>query len=444
MIISCRILILMSCVLVGLGLLSKIDSRAADIFLEATRSDFQKIPIEILGFGNGSKTGPSGIGKRVASILKDDLNRSQLFTVADRHVQPVELHEGRCQAETIIERARKSDVSVKTWGRIGREQSNLVMDACAFDKGNDTIVTGKRYTGSPISTKLLRRMVHRWADALVSYYTGESGIAQTKIAYVSEYMGNREIYVMDYDGHGKQRITTDKFLNLMPAWAANQKSLVFTSYQQHDQKIVKLWLTSGKRQILVRPQGMNITPALSPNGELLAYGSAQDDNSEIYTVNLKTQEIVQLTFHASADLSPSWSPNGQEIAFTSDRGGGPQIYIMSADGSNVRRLTFKGKYNVAPAWSPRGDWIAYVCKLPQQGFKLCRISPDGREYAQITNGSKSEMDDSPSWSPDGRHLAFSSTRGGHSHIYIINIDGTELEQLTTGEGHNSSPAWSPL
>ena len=153
---------------------------------------------------------------------------------------------------------------------------------------------------------------------------------------------------------------------------------------------------------------------------------------------------VKLTFHKSADLSPTWSPNGREIAFTSDRGGRPQIYVMSADGSNVRRLTFEGEYNAAPAWSPRGNWIVYVCKLPDQGFKLCRITPDGQKRVQITSGRKKEMDDSPSWAPDGRHLVFSSTRGGTSHIYMVNMDGTGLEKLTSGGMHHSSPSWSPL
>ena len=118
---------------------------------------------------------------------------------------------------------------------------------------------------------------------------------------------------------------------------------------------------------------------------------------------------------------------------------------MSADGSNVRRLTFEGNYNAAPAWSPQGDWIAYVCQIPALGFKLCRISPDGQQQFQITSGPRSEMDDSPSWSPNGRHLVFSSTRKGRSHIYMINVDGMEpAEQLTSGGTHHSSPAWSPL
>jgi len=117
------------------------------------------------------------------------------------------------------------------------------------------------------------------------------------------------------------------------------------------------------------------------------------------------------------------------------------VYTMNVDGSNVRRLTYEGDYNAAPAWSPRGDWIAYVCRIPREGFKLCRITTDGRQVVQMTKGQS--IDDSPSWAPNGRHLVFSSLRRGKSHIYMITSDGTGLKRLTSGGTHYSSPAWSP-
>ena len=330
-------------------------------------------------------------------------------------------------------------------GRVGRKNSKLVMEACAYDGGNENLAMGKRYVGGPITLKLLRLMVHRWADELVSRYTGDPGIAKTKIVYVSQdASGNRDLYVMDYDGFGPKRVTADRRLSLMPAWSPDQRSVVYTTYRKNNQEIVQLHLASGSKKILVRAQSLNITPAYSPNGKLVAFASAVDGNSDIYTLDLATQKEIKLTFDRSADLSPTWSPNGREIAFTSDRGGRPQIYVMSADGSNVRRLTFEGTYNAAPAWSPRGDWIVYVCHLPKMGFKLCRMTPDGQQRVQITSGPQNEIDDSPSWAPDGRHLVFSSTRGGKSHIFMVNMDGTGLEQLTSGGRHHSSPSWSPL
>jgi len=286
-------------------------------------------------------------------------------------------------------------------------------------------------------------MVHRLADEIVFRYTGEPGIARTKIAYVSEQAGARELYVMDYDGYAPRQVTADGFLNLMPRWSPDRRFLVFTVYRSRlTQDIDMIELATGKRLTLVSLGGLNITPAFSPDGNDLVFATSQDGNSELYKLDTRTKVLQRLTNNSAGDLSPSWSPTGREMAFTSDRGGGPQIYLMSADGSNVRRLTFAGDYNAAPAWSPRGTWIAHVCRTQKREYKLCLISPDGQQSRQITTGPG--VDDSPSWSPDGRHLVFSSTLEGKSHIYMINWDGTELERLTSGGIHHSSPSWSPL
>ncbi len=425
------------------------EANAADVFLETTRSEFQKIPIWIMGFA-GSETQQSDdarIGKQVADVLRADLQRTQVFEVIDQSTETLPLSKAGCRGKESLAKAKESVVSVVTWGRIGRKNGKLAMEACAYDGGEtDLIAVGKQYTGGPISMRLLRLMVHRWADELVSYYTGDPGIARTKILYVSEdEAGGRDLFVMDYDGFGPKRVTSDRTLSLMPTWSPDQRSVVYTAYRQNNQEIVQLELDKGTKRILVPPESLNITPAFSPNGRLLAYASADQGNSDIFTIRLRAQEKKKkrLTSHDRADLSPTWSPNGRELAFTSDRSGRPQIYIMRADGSNVRRLTFEGRYNTAPAWSPRGDWVAYVCRIPGYGLKLCRISPDGQRRVQMTSGPSREIDDSPSWAPDGRHLVFSSTRGGRSHIYMIHFDGTGLEQLTKEGRHHSSPAWSP-
>ena len=424
-----------------------LESNAADVFLETSRSGFQKIPTWIMGFGDGKGDVQVDrqVGREMVEVLKADLRRSLMFEVLREPPLELEFAQAHCENTGVVTQAKDSGATVSTWGRVGKKSHQLVMESCAFDGGRHDLALGKRYVGSPISMRLLRLMIHRWADELVSQYTGEPGIARTKIIFVSEdATGGRDLYVMDYDGFGPKRVTADQKLSLMPTWSPDQRSIVYTTYRGNNQEIIHLTLESGAKKILVGPKSLNITPSFSPDGTLLAYSSASEGNSDLYTLNLATQEIVQLTFHPSADLSPSWSPNGREIVFTSDRGGRPQIYLMGADGSNVRRLTFEGDYNAAPAWSPKGDWIAYVCQVPNLGFKLCRMTPDGRERIQLTSGPRSEIDDSPSWSPDGRHLVFSSNRHGKSHIYMINFDGTGLEKLTNGGKHHSSPAWSPL
>jgi TolB protein len=423
--------------------------RGEEADLKATRSEFQKIPIWVLGFspvqreaGLSEKT-----GSQVASVLKADLTRSQIFSVTELPSAKGDFSDNKCisLSSTLAQNYQK--VTVSTWGRIGVGGTStgvqgLILDACAFDPGQQDVLTGKRYFSLKTTEALIRLMAHRWADELVYRYTGEQGIARTKIAFVGQKDYGRELFVMDYDGYDPQQVTADGYLNLMPTWAPDRKSLIYTAYRDRKQQIMRRELATGREEVLVSPSSLNITATFAPDGNSITYAAAQEGNSDIYQIELDSRSAKQLTSHNSADLSPSWSPDGRHLAFTSDRGGRPQIYIMDADGSNVRRLTYDGDYNAAPAWSPKGDWIVYVCRVPNEGFKLCRISPNGEQRKQIT--SSQSIDDSPSWAPNGRHIVFSSIRRGESQLYIITSEGAGLEKISLGGEHLSSPSWSPF
>lgn len=432
---------------VAVGVLSVVagawiwESRATDVFLEATRPDVQKIPIGVVGFKGSGST--EWLGSRIEEVLKADLRRSLVFSLIDLPSIGIKQRELKGDEKDVFRKATDNGVSVLVWGNAttrdhGKEAEALV-DGFVYDGGANEVISGKRYVGT---SGVARLMAHRFADELVYRYTGEQGIARTKIAYVAEHKGARELYVMDYDGHDARQVTADGYLNLMPRWSADRRFLIFTAYRSRNtQDIDMIELATGKRWTLISKHGLNITPALSPDGNFLAFASSEDGNSEIYKQDTRSKEFTRLTNNPSGDLSPSWSPSGREIAFVSDRSGGPQIYIMSADGSNLRRFTYEGDYNAAPAWSPKGNWIAYVCRTPRREYKICLMSPDGQKREQVTTGPG--LDDSPSWSPDGRHLVFSSIIDGKSHIYMINADGKDQERITFDGVQNSSPSWSP-
>jgi TolB protein len=423
--------------------------RGEEADLKATRSEFQKIPIWVMGFSPVQQDAELSekIQSQVAAVLKSDLTRSQIFSVAELPAAKGNFSDNKCMSLSSPMAQHYQKVTVSTWGRIGIGGTStgvqgLILDACAFDPGQQDVLTGKRYFSLKTTEALVRLMAHRWADELVYRYTGEQGIARTKIAFVGQKDNGRELFVMDYDGYDPQQVTADGYLNLMPTWTPDRKSLIYTAYRDRKQQIMKRELATGREEVLVSPASLNITATFAPDGKSIAYAAAQDGNSDIYQIELDSRSTKQLTSHTSADLSPSWSPDGRHLAFTSDRGGRPQIYIMDADGSNVRRLTYDGDYNAAPAWSPKGEWIVYVCRVPGEGFKLCRISPNGEQRRQITSGQS--IDDSPSWAPNGRHIVFSSIRRGESQLYIITGEGVGLEKISLVGEHLSSPSWSPF
>ena len=417
-----------------------VSSGAVEVFIDATRGSVQKIPIAVFPFQEGLSLN----GQVPLEVLKADLRRSLLFDVADLEKLGIKAGGNSAPDDESRRRAGEAGWAVQVWGSILPRGPEAVMEGTLFDftRGErGEIVGGKRYVGSP---DVVRQMAHRFADELAFHFTGEQGIARSRIAFVSERNGGKELFVMDYDGYNPRQVTFDAFLNLAPSWSPDKQRVAFVTYREgKDPQIHELDLATGRRRAIVALPGLNITPEWAPNGQELAFATSQDGNSEIYKVDKAGKRFERLTNHGAADLAPTWSPTGREIAFTSDRGGTPQIYLMSAEGTSLRPLTYKdrhGTYNTAAAWSPKGNWIAYVCRDDRRLLKLCLISPDGQQGRQLTTGGSN--DESPSWSADGRHVVFSAARNGKRDIYMINVDGTGLERLTANGTFNDDPAWS--
>lgn len=133
-----------------------------------------------------------------------------------------------------------------------------------------------------------------------------------------------------------------------------------------------------------------------------------------------------------------------KIAFKSKRDGSRSLYVMDDDGRNVQRLTVE---SVAwPVWSPNGKQIVFGRSLPSepgQGQKaaIFIINSDGTGEQRLTNEDTLEW--FPTWSPDGKLLAFESDRVDRSDIWTINIETKELRRLTRTNQLTTEPSWSP-
>jgi TolB protein len=116
---------------------------------------------------------------------------------------------------------------------------------------------------------------------------------------------------------------------------------------------------------------------------------------------------------------------------------------MNLGGGAARRVTFQGDYNTSPSFSPDGKWLAYQSR--SGGFNIFIIPAAGGRPTQLTEDARSNQ--SPCWSPDGRYLVFSSTRGGHERLYLMQVNtqsqtGKVISALMEDEGNDTSPTWS--
>ncbi len=312
---------------------------------------------------------------------------------------------------------------------------NLTVELRLFDLLSSKMMTAKRYLGK---TKDLRYFAHAFADEIMLVATGEKGCFTTHIAHVSSQTGNKEIVIMDWDGHNQLQLTRNGSINLNPDFSPDGREILFTSYKRRNPDLYKRALSNPVEVLVSNRKGLNITGVWSPDGSRIALSLSKDGNSEIYTLARDGSRPTRLTVNPAIEVSPTWSPDGARIAFVSDRLGKPQIFLMSSDGGNVHRLTTSGSYNVNPRWSPKGDRIAYA-RMNRGGFQIFTINSDGTGDTQLTSAGSSE---NPAWSPDGRFIAFSSKRGGTEAIYVMRSDGSGQTRVSQGKGKATQPAWS--
>lgn len=285
-----------------------------------------------------------------------------------------------------------------------------------------------------------RRLVHRFADDVVQQFTGEPGIASTRLSFVIRDGRNKELWVMDVDGARRTQLTNDKSIALSPNWSPDGSLILFTTYRAgHGPQINVVPATGGRSFVVSGRNGLNTSASYSPDGREIVCTLSFEGNPEIYALDARGGSPRRLTNARGIDTSPVWSPTGREIAFTSDRGGSPQVYVMDRDGGNVRRLSYEVSYTDSPAWSPKGDRIAFVSRTGS-GFDIYVALADGTNARRVVAGSSNE---NPRWSPDGRHLLFASNREGAYGLFITDLDDRAPRRLDTGGREAMSPAWSP-
>lgn len=410
---------------------STVALKAENTPLEVTAPISDKLQLAIApvtNLGGGERT---DFTRDIPEILRFDLDLAGLFAILP-------------QSSGGGTGIKPGDFDFRPWASAGAKllikagysysANKVTVEFRLYDVIQEKQLAAKRYTGTAGD---LRKITHTFSDEVLRAVTGEPGPFTAKIAFVSKRSGTKEIYMMDYDGHGVQRLTSNGSINLNPEFSPNGREIIYTSYKKKNPDLYRREIFSGSEARISSFPGINATATYATSGDKIALVLSKDGNSEIYVMGKDGRNVTRLTNNPAIDVAPAWSPDGSQIAFVSDRLGKPQVFIMNADGSGVRRLTTSGAYNVTPRWSPKGDKIAYARQAA--GFQIYTINPDGTGDTQLTSEGSNEH---PRWSPDGRFIAFSSTRSGGQGIYIMRADGTGEKRVSQEKGGDSHPVWS--
>lgn len=406
-------------------------------YIDITQPYLRKLPIAVPFFKKIS-TGDDAtqLSRTLSDLLADTLDFTGYFKIMNREAFLVNPQTDAGFANVIFHDWTSIGAELLVTGGVLVKDNLLEIELRLYDTFKEKLLVGKRYKGA-VSDQ--RRIIRRFCSDVIYSLTGDRGIFDTEIAFVSTSSGTKEIYISEFDGYDIRRVTHNNSITLTPAWSSDGQWIAYTSYAKGKPDLYIKHLKE-KRGSVVSEMGVNITPAWRPNKLELAATLSFSGDPEIYLLTGTGKVIKRLTYNKGIDVSPAWSPDGKKMAFVSKRAGTPQIYIINLDSGQENRLTFQGRYNTQPSWSPKGDKIAYSSM--EGGLNnIFVIGIDGQGPIQLTHNEGDN--EAPSWSPDGNLIVFSSTREGPSKIYIMTSYGTDQRRLLDSKGQQTEPKWSP-
>lgn len=301
-------------------------------------------------------------------------------------------------------------------------------------------IFGKRYFG-PVDENGARKVAREFAADIIQQFGGKS-LLNTRIYFVSDRTGNKEIWSMDPDGSNQRQLTRYNGLSIQPAISPDGDKVAFTSYVRGNPGIFVFTSEGRSLPFYNQRASMNATPDFTPDGKQIVYSStAAGRDAQIFIANVNGTDFRRVSAVRAIEVEPKVNPKtGRDMVFVSGRSGPQQIYRMNMDGANVERLTPGEGEASNPSWHPDGQMIAYAWTrgFATGNFNIFVMDVATRSYVQLTHGAG--RNENPCWAPDGRHIVFASTRSGQPQVWSMLADGKQLRQLTT-QGRNYSPVW---
>jgi len=311
---------------------------------------------------------------------------------------------------------------------------------------------------TPIPSEYSMEMLHLNSIRMMTH-TGEN----------AEAYYNDESNMIVWQGRWEKNYPADQIW-MMPSWGGIPK-LISTG---GGKTTCAFFIPGQERIVYSSTHATSVVPPPEPDRSKGYVWSL--DEYDVFTVDYLGLELSQLTNTKGYDAETAVSPDGKSIVFTSMRDGDLDIYTMDIDGGNVKRLTNTLGYDGGPFFSPDGDWIVFRSHLPKTKaeidkyknllrerkvepirFEIQIMKVDGSERQQVTNLGVASF--APYMHPDGKRIIFCSNYGDQSqgaitknepyipkkpifNLFIINLDGSGLEQITYSPTFDGFPMFS--
>ena len=279
------------------------------------------------------------------------------------------------------------------------------------------------------------------AAALGCFVGGWFGGDLPRVAHLSNPSGDAQVWIYDANSGESVRVSGRNSEARHPRWSNEQQFLAWVTVGSPGQLMV-YDSANGDVSMLVAAVDDTQPPVWSPDGGRIAYVSDAEGESDIYMVDLTTRQPTRLTFGDAEERVGDWSPDGEWLVFTEV--GRDGLLLRNPEG--VNRIPLTDGADSDPVWSPKGDRIAFL-RQTDWGRDLYVLRPtksgnwvEGTDEVTVSDLDEDEFE--PSWSLDGRRIAFAARDEAQSEIYTVLVDGTDRRRLTHNRVDDLSPVWS--
>jgi TolB protein len=240
------------------------------------------------------------------------------------------------------------------------------------------------------------------------------------------------------------RLTTDGSAKFDPVFVKNGDEIIYTVLETPVQMRIMRFKLGDKASTKLHPEATTseFETTFTADGAFYAYVQSKG-NLNLKLMIRDTATSKEAVFDPGGGFAgvrrPSFHPKGERICFGIPAAGGQEIASVGRDGKERKTLT-SGGINNWPAYSPDGKRIAF-CSSRDGEFDLYVMNADGSEVKRLAKLDGMQI--RPSWSPDSKRLAFTWNREGNYDIHVINLDGLGLQRLTTSAERDDYATWHP-
>jgi len=258
-----------------------------------------------------------------------------------------------------------------------------------------------------------------------------------RIAFVSNRSGSSDVYVASSDGGSVAQVSHKTSFVSAPTWTADGR-VAYSTFASGASTLYTSGPAGSDEKVVTSVPARS--PLLSADGRSVLYSSGNFPHLTLVAGSVAGGATRPLSDSSAMIFNAVWSPDGKRIAYArADSMRDMQVWVMNADGTGARQLTkFPGSegHPQWPAWSPDGRSLAVqagVYNTPDHAKDVAHIWTVDVASGKATKLNAHEepyLDETPSWFPDGKRIAFQSNRSGRMEIWVMNVDGSGATQIT--------------